>query len=103
MRTAWTGGDVLLIEDATARHTSGNASSVAETARRLDATQVTVVTSRWHAVRARALVRVALPETPVRVSSPGARPPVALFMRELGCLAVLPYQLIRMRASSGKA
>jgi hypothetical protein len=100
MRGAWTGGGVRLIEDTTARTTRGNAASVAATARRLAATEVTVVTSRWHAARARILVRAALPETPVRASSPASRPPIALLVRELGCLALLPYQLIRVRANS---
>ena len=98
MRRAWKGEDVRLIVDATARTTRGNAATVAETARRLAATEVTVVTSRWHAFRARTLVRAALPKTPVRTSSPAGRPPISLLARELGCLAVLPFHLIRMRA-----
>jgi uncharacterized SAM-binding protein YcdF (DUF218 family) len=100
MRSAWNGGEVRLIEDTTAHTTRGNAASVAATARLLDAAEVTVVTSRWHAVRARALVRAALPETPVRASSPTGRPPISLLVRELGCLALLPYQLIRVRGRS---
>jgi len=100
MRRAWNGGDVRLIEDATARTTTGNAASVAEAARRLEATEVTVVTSRWHAFRARTLVRAALPQTPVRTSSPAGRPAISPLARELGCLAVLPFHLIRIRARS---
>jgi uncharacterized SAM-binding protein YcdF (DUF218 family) len=100
MRRAWNGGHVRLIEDATARTTTGNAASVAETARRLAATEVTVVTSRWHAFRARALVRAALPQTPVRTSSPAGKSPISLLARELGCLAVLPFHLLRIRAQS---
>lgn len=97
MRSAWTGGDVRLITDETARSTMENAISVAETARRFDATEVTVVTSRWHAFRARTLVRWALPGAAVRTSSPASRPPVSLLARELVCLAALPFQLIRLR------
>lgn len=100
MRRAWNGGDAQLIEDSTARHTSENAMRVAEAARKLDVTEVTVVTSRWHAFRARSLVQAALPNTPVRTSSPAGRPPVSLLARELGCIAALPYQLIRIRRSA---
>ena len=99
MRQAWNVEDVRVIGDSTARATAQNATSVAEAARRLDATQVTVVTSRWHAFRARALVRASLGETPVWTSSPPGRPPIGLLMREVGCLAVLPYQLVRLRAA----
>ena len=97
MRRAWNAGEIRLIEDSTARHTTENALSVAETARRLGATEVTVVTSRWHAYRARTLVRAALPHTPVRTSSPAGRPPLSLLAREAGCIAVLPYHLVRIR------
>ncbi len=98
MRAAWMGGDVQLIADETARSTAGNAVSIADTARRLDATDVTVVTSRWHAFRAGMLVRAALPGVAVRTSSPPGRPPVGLLTRELICAAALPYHLIRLRA-----
>ena len=99
MRAAWKGGgDVRLIADETARSTMDNAKSIADTARRLDATEVTVITSRWHTFRARTLVRAALPGVPVRSSSPPGRPPVGLLTRELICAAALPYQLIRLRA-----
>ena len=98
MRTAWNGGNVPLIADDDARSTVENALGTAVTARRLDATDVTVVTSRWHAFRARALVRAALPGVSVRTPSPAGRPPVALLVREVACVGVLPYQLLRVRA-----
>jgi uncharacterized SAM-binding protein YcdF (DUF218 family) len=100
MRTAWNGGDVQLVSDATARNTRQNAVGIAETARRLTASEVVVVTSRWHAFRARTLVRAALrePSVTVRASSPPGRAPVRLLARELVCLALLPYHLIRVRA-----
>jgi uncharacterized SAM-binding protein YcdF (DUF218 family) len=97
MRAAWGGRSVPVIADTTARNTRENALSVAETARRLAATEVTVVTSRWHAPRARALVRAALPEAPVDTSSPAGWRPFAVVARELGCLLALPYHLIRLR------
>jgi uncharacterized SAM-binding protein YcdF (DUF218 family) len=100
MRAAWNGPEVTLVSDSTARSTSENAAEVAETARRLGADEVVVVTSRWHAPRARTLVRAALrePSVPVQSSSPPGRRPVALLARELVCLAALPYHLVRVRA-----
>ena len=65
MRAAWNGPEVTLVSDSTARSTSENAAEVAETARRLGADEVVVVTSRWHAPRARTLVRAALPKVSV--------------------------------------
>jgi len=100
MRTAWNGANVQLIGDGSARNTRENAAGVAETARRLGANEIVVVTSRWHAFRARALVDAILRERGVLVetSSPAGRPPVALLARELVCLAALPFHLIRLRA-----
>lgn len=102
MRTAWKGADVRLISDGEARNTRENAREVAETARRLGASEVVVVTSRWHALRAQTLVRVALrePSVLVRTSSPPGRTSVALLARELACLAFLPYQVFRLRAAA---
>jgi uncharacterized SAM-binding protein YcdF (DUF218 family) len=100
MRTAWNGADVELISDGTARNTRENAAGVAETARRLDASEIVVVTSRWHAFRAGRLVRAFLrePSVLVQTSSPAGRVPVELVARELACLVALPFQLIRLRA-----
>jgi hypothetical protein len=99
MHGAWNGAKASLVIDANARNTRENAAGVAETARRLAANEVVVVTSRWHAFRARTLVRAALrrPGISVLTSSPAGRPPVALVARELACLAALPYHLIRLR------
>lgn len=100
MRVAWQGPDVPLVSDTTARNTRENAAEVAEAVRRLAADEVVVVTSRWHAFRARTLVRAAVrePSISVQTSSPPGRPPVALLARELVCLASIPYHLIRLRA-----
>jgi uncharacterized SAM-binding protein YcdF (DUF218 family) len=100
MRTAWSGSDVELIADGTARSTRENALNVAHVAKRLNASEVTVVTSRWHAFRARMLVHAALPSTTVRTSSPPGRPPLSLLVREAACLVALPLQLIRVRAQA---
>jgi hypothetical protein len=102
MRSAWSGSEVPLLFDAKARNTRQNAAGIAEAARELGAHEVVVVTSRWHAFRARTLVRAALrdPHVPVRSSSPPGRPPLALLARELACLAALPFQLVAVASSS---
>jgi uncharacterized SAM-binding protein YcdF (DUF218 family) len=99
MRDAWQGPDVRLVCDTTARNTMQNAVGVASVARELGVDEVVVVTARWHAPRAGALVRAALggSDISVRTSSPpGLRHP-RLIARELGCLAALPYQRRRVR------
>ena len=99
MRDAWEGPDVRLVCDTTARNTMQNAVGVAELARELDVDEVVVVTSQWHAPRARALVRAALGDAAisVRTSSPRAGTHPLLLTRELVCLAALPYQRRRVR------
>ena len=61
MHGAWRGTQVEL--DPRARNTRENARGVAEAARRLGADEVMVVTSGWHAFRARTLVRASRRET----------------------------------------
>jgi uncharacterized SAM-binding protein YcdF (DUF218 family) len=96
MRGAWNGREVLL--DPGARNTRQNAAGVAAAARRVGADEVVVVTSSWHAYRARKLVRAALPpDVIVSSSSPPGRGPVKLLARELACLAALPLHLIQLR------
>jgi len=97
MRGAWNGEVVAL--DPHARNTRENARAIAEAARRLDAGEVVIVTSAWHAPRARTLVRAALakPDVAVTSSSPPGKAPLTLLAREAGCLAALPVQLLRVR------
>jgi uncharacterized SAM-binding protein YcdF (DUF218 family) len=107
MRAAWRGPDVPVVCDTTARNTVENAAGVAAVARELNADEVVVVTSRWHAPRARVLVRAALHGTgySVRTSSPRIRlkPKLGvLVLRELVCIAVLPLQVLRVHASAGR-
>jgi uncharacterized SAM-binding protein YcdF (DUF218 family) len=100
MREAWAGPDVRLIADTTARSTRENAVRVADAARAVGADEVVVVTSQWHAFRARTLVRAALrgkPGVRVRTSAPPGRPPAALLIREIACIAALPLQLLALR------
>jgi uncharacterized SAM-binding protein YcdF (DUF218 family) len=92
MRGTWSAGEVLL--DPHARNTRENALAVAAAAREVGADEVVLVTSRWHAPRAQALVRAALEdEIPVTASSPPQGPPLRLAARELACRAMLPLQL----------
>ncbi len=102
MRGAWTGPDVPLLCDPTARSTAGNAAGIATAARSLAADEVVVVTSGWHRFRARSLVRAALhgSEISVRVSPAPGRPSLWLAVRELACLVVLPAVLLLMRLSA---
>ena len=99
MRPAWKGPDVQFVTDGAARNTRENAAGVAEAARRLGADEVVLVTSRWHAFRARTLVRSLLPGVRVSSSSPPGRAPLTLLAREAACLTLLPYQLLRLRRS----
>jgi len=98
MRGAWAAGDISL--DPHARNTRENAAAVAATARDVGATEVVVVTSAWHAFRARTLVRAALHNQGVTVSSssPPGWHPLTLVAREAACLTVLPLHLARARS-----
>ena len=101
MRDAWQGRDVRLVCDPTARNTMQNAVGIVAVARELGVDEVVVVTSRWHAPRAGALVRAALGDDDVVVSISSPRGPQHpwLLARELACLAALPYQRRRVHPS----
>lgn len=60
MARVWSTPARAHLVDRRARTTLGNAIGVARAARRLDADEVVLVTSRWHARRAAALVRAAI-------------------------------------------
>lgn len=60
MVEAWSGSARARLVDRSARTTLGNAVAVARAAHRIQADEVVLVTSRWHARRAAALVRAAL-------------------------------------------
>ena len=96
MREAWRGPDLPLLVDGDARTTLGNARAVASVAAELGVTDVVLVTSSWHARRARLLVRAALgPEIGLEVVTPARTRPPFLVGRELACLAALPLQRVR--------
>jgi len=99
MRAAWQGPDVPLLVDPDARTTAANARAVVAAAAETGATEVVVVTSSWHARRARHLVRESLPpEVSLRVATPGRTRPLRLIARELAL-----YGLRRTTASSARA
>ena len=98
MRAAWHGADVPLHVDTSARTTAGNASGVAALARRLGATEVVIVTSSWHAPRARALVQAALAGSARGCAGPRGGPRRRrTAARELACVAALPVTMVRAR------
>ena len=103
MRDGWTGPEIPIVCDFTARSTAQNAAAVAAAARSLGADEVVVVTSRWHSFRAGRLVRAALPETTVRTSSPAGSASPALLAREAACLLGLPVQALLLRRSRTSA
>lgn len=99
MSSAWRGADVQLLVDADARTTAGNARAVAAAAAATGARDVVVVTSSWHARRARHLVAGALDEgVTLRVAVPGRSRPARLIARELAL-----YLLRRTTALTGRA
>ena len=100
MAEAWRRPEIELSFDPRARNTAGNAVGIAAVARELGATEVVLVTSRWHARRANLLLRAALRGTgiPVTTSSPPDRPGPRLLLRELACLAAAPLQARRLKS-----
>ncbi len=99
MRDAWAEPGAQLVCDRTARSTADNAANVVAAADALGASELVVVTSRWHGLRARILFRAAVRGRPVRLTVEGARgprPPVVV-AREAVCLVLVPFQLLRLR------
>lgn len=100
MHAAWRGPEAQLVLDRHARNTAENAAAVARVARDLDAEQIVLVTSGWHARRAALLVRRALRGTgiDVRTSSSDDPPTVRQRMREAACLVWAPVQAVRLKS-----
>jgi uncharacterized SAM-binding protein YcdF (DUF218 family) len=95
MHRVWRGPAARVLLDDGARHTAENAVHVARLARDLDAAEVLVVTSRWHAPRAALLFRWYLRGSGVGVvvasASDALEPgPVA---REAAVWPLLPAQI----------
>ena len=92
MAAAWTAPSRRLLVDRGARTTLGNAIAVGRAARGLNATEVVVVTSRWHARRAGVLVRAALLGTgaKLRVVPTAETANRVTSLRELAAWTVVP-------------
>jgi uncharacterized SAM-binding protein YcdF (DUF218 family) len=94
MRAAWRGAAREVVVDPDARTTVENMANALNDVLRVGAREVVVVTSSWHALRAKAALRWLLRHTGIRVRSaspPGGSPRAAL--RELALWPLLPFQL----------
>lgn len=94
MRAAWRGNARELVIDPDARTTVENLANALNDVLRVGAREVVVVTSSWHAPRAKAALRWLLLHTGVRVRSispPGRSHRAAL--REVALWPLLPFQL----------
>jgi uncharacterized SAM-binding protein YcdF (DUF218 family) len=94
MARAWNGSARHVLVDPGARSTYGNARSVSETARRLGASEIVLVTSGWHGRRAARLVRAALLRSglPVLLVATDERGSLRNRARELACWSLVPLQ-----------
>jgi hypothetical protein len=92
MAARWTTPARARLVDRDARTTLGNAIAVARAARRVDASEVVLVTSRWHARRASALVRASLSGSGARLRVIATDEPTAprRGMRELAAWMIVP-------------
>ena len=104
MRRAWSGSAARILLDDGARHTAENAVHAARLARDLDAAEVLVVTSRWHAPRAALFFRWYLRGSGVGVRVASARGPLAPgpLAREAAVWPLVPAQIART-PSRGRA
>jgi len=94
MRAAWRGQAREVVVDPDARTTVENMANALNDVLRVGAREVVVVTSSWHAPRAKAALRWLLLHTGVRVRSvsPTGRSRRAA-VRELALWPLLPFQL----------
>ncbi|HET6601008.1 MAG TPA: YdcF family protein [Gaiella sp.] len=94
MRAAWRGSAHEVVIDPDARTTVENMANALNDVLRVGAREVVVVTSSWHAPRAKTALRWLLLHTGVRVrsASPAGRSSRAA-MRELALWPLLPFQL----------
>jgi hypothetical protein len=101
MEAAWSGAAREVVVDPDARTTAGNAANALDDVRRVGAEEVVVVTSRWHAPRAKAAFRWMLRGMGVRVTgaSPGEPRNVRASLRELPLWPLLPVQVHTARKS----
>ena len=104
MAAAWTGCARELVVDPDARTTAENAANALDDIARTSANDVLVVTSRWHARRARAAFRWLLRGRGIQVTmtAPPARSARAS-LRELVLWPLLPAQLYRATRPRGSS
>jgi uncharacterized SAM-binding protein YcdF (DUF218 family) len=98
MRDAWRGEALELVVDPDARTTVDNVANALNDIARSRAREVLVVTSAWHAPRAKAALRWLLRSTGIQVHA--VTPPersVRAALRELPLWALLPFQLWLVR------
>ena len=95
MEAAWDGTAREVIVDPDARTTVGNARNALDDIRRVGAQEVVVVTSRWHAARAKTAFRLLLRGSGVRVRAAWPAEPFAPrpALRELPLWLLLPGQI----------
>jgi uncharacterized SAM-binding protein YcdF (DUF218 family) len=99
MRRAWSGPCSDVICETDARITAENAANVARVVRELGATEVVVVTSWWHRLRAALLFHALLRGTGAHVHVvPAPSWSLRLLVREVAAFALVPYQLRRARS-----
>ena len=96
MARAWRGRSSSVLLDRTARSTLANAVGVARIARTLGAPEVVLVTSSWHARRARCLLRAALGDTTIMVTlaATDERGSARARLREVACWTLVPLQSV---------
>jgi uncharacterized SAM-binding protein YcdF (DUF218 family) len=99
MATSWTGSCRRLYVDRTARSTFGNVAAAAALAREVDAEEVVLVTSAWHAPRAVTLLRAALvgSDTQIGLVTTDDRPSLGTRAREAACWVVVPFARLAAR------
>ena len=95
MRAAWRGSAREVVVDPDARTTVENMANALNDVLRVGAREVVVVTSSWHAPRAKAALRWLLLHTGVRVRSASPRRDGRgrASLRELALWPLLPFQL----------
>ena len=102
MAAAWSGEAARLVVDPDARTTAENAANALDDVSHSGVREVVVVTSHWHAARAKAAFRWLLRGSGIRVtatSPPGCSWRASL--RELALWPLLPAQVRRARRKGG--
>jgi uncharacterized SAM-binding protein YcdF (DUF218 family) len=100
MARSWAAPCRRVVVDPNARSTFANMAAAASVAREVEARQVVLVTSGWHAGRAAALLRGALrgSGSTVELATTDERPSLRARFRELVCWALVPLAAVAARA-----